>query len=187
MNSSEELERRLWRGSAKPTTPQPVLEPSRRVPAGGSAWLTLSPYDPSRLVPSERSIPPGRAWVAKLARYSGIGSDVMNPIAAPILGGMITSTILGLDSRARLLCHDDRTGGGPTWKKLRARSCKKLNSELSSLLIEARRQGMDFNFAELNDARPSLSIFLLRLPKKGLDGLNFRNQDDDSIPVRVPR
>ena len=41
---------------------------------------------------------------------SGIGSDVMKPIAAPIVGGMITSTIHVLDPRARLLRHDEGAG-----------------------------------------------------------------------------
>jgi copper/silver efflux system protein len=31
--------------------------------------------------------------LAPILRESGIGSDVMKPIAAPIVGGMITSTI----------------------------------------------------------------------------------------------
>jgi copper/silver efflux system protein len=41
---------------------------------------------------------------------SGIGSDVMKPIAAPIVGGMITSTIHVLILVPVLFCHDERTG-----------------------------------------------------------------------------
>jgi Cu(I)/Ag(I) efflux system membrane protein CusA/SilA len=41
---------------------------------------------------------------------SGIGSDVMKPIAAPIVGGMITSTIHVLIPGASFLRHDERTG-----------------------------------------------------------------------------
>jgi Cu(I)/Ag(I) efflux system membrane protein CusA/SilA len=40
---------------------------------------------------------------------TGIGSDVMKPIAAPIVGGMITSTIHVFNSRARILCADEGT------------------------------------------------------------------------------
>ena len=38
---------------------------------------------------------------------TGVGSDVMKPIAAPIVGGMITSTIHVL-ILCRFLCSDER-------------------------------------------------------------------------------
>jgi hypothetical protein len=50
------------------------------------------------------------ASLVPLLRESGIGSDVMKPIAALIVGSMITSTIHVLIPCARLLRHDEGTG-----------------------------------------------------------------------------
>ena len=46
-----------------------------------------------RLRPKLMTVTAGTPSLAPILWGSGIGSDVMKPIAAPIVGGMITSTI----------------------------------------------------------------------------------------------
>ncbi len=49
-----------------------------------------------RLRPKLMTVAVGMLSLAPILWESGIGSDVMKPIASPIVGGMITSTILVL-------------------------------------------------------------------------------------------
>lgn len=59
---------------------------------------------------------------------TGVGSDVMKPIAAPIVGGIITSTGSRADSRARVLRADEGAGPAP-WHLTKERAtCVKLQN-----------------------------------------------------------
>src|SRR5438045_7893193 len=70
----------------------------RRLEAGGSlskADLEAAVIEGAvqRLRPKLMTVTAVLASLAPILWESGIGSDVMKPIAAPIVGGMITSTI----------------------------------------------------------------------------------------------
>ena len=93
---------------ARPTFSRAVAADNRRFCCASSGITTpaaLNTAIPRRLGPSERTGPVS----FQILFGSGIGSDVMKPIAAPIVGGMITSTIQRADFGAGILCAYERT------------------------------------------------------------------------------
>ena len=74
----EALDRKLRRGA--PLTPQDV-------------WDATVEGSVLRLRPKLMTVTVVMASLVPIMWSSGVGSDIMKPIAAPIIGGMITSTI----------------------------------------------------------------------------------------------
>jgi hypothetical protein len=85
-----------------------------------------------RLRPKLMTVSAVLASLVPILWESGIGSDVMKPIAAPIVGGMVTSTIHVLIPRPRLLRNDERA-------RLEAQHSAQAGGTLNRLSRAARR------------------------------------------------